>query len=57
MTTLNSPFGIAVAKQATTISQAGVPGAGGDVKDAVAVPKKDGSSTTSSTSGVAQKNT
>ncbi|KAG0077991.1 hypothetical protein BGZ90_006161 [Linnemannia elongata] len=60
MTTLNSPFTDVVAKQATTISQAGVPGAGSDVKDAAsagAVPKKDGSSTTSSTSGVAQKDT
>ncbi|KAG9067948.1 hypothetical protein KI688_011539 [Linnemannia hyalina] len=60
MTTLSSPFGIVAAKQATTVSQVGVPGTGDDVKDgapADAVPMKDDSSTTLSTNGVAQKST
>ncbi|KAF9151368.1 hypothetical protein BG015_006756 [Linnemannia schmuckeri] len=61
MTTLNSPFGAVVAKQATTISHPAVPAAGSDIsKDATpvtAVPKDDGPSTTSSTNGIAQKDT
>ncbi|KAF8945483.1 hypothetical protein BGZ47_002547 [Haplosporangium gracile] len=61
MTTLNSPFGAAVANQATTVSQAAVPNARGDTtKDATpvaAVPKKAGSSTTLSINGITQKDT
>ncbi|KAK3847732.1 MAG: coth protein-domain-containing protein [Linnemannia gamsii] len=56
MTTLNNPFGVVVAKQATSISQAAVPVAGGDTPmDAASDPRKNGASSSSPSAATQQK--
>ncbi|KAG0375863.1 hypothetical protein BGX24_008567 [Mortierella sp. AD032] len=56
MTTLNNPFGVVVAKQATSISQAAVPVAGGDTPmDAASESRKNGASSSSPSAATQQK--